>query len=462
MVLRQPDEGGTMNSRVRILLVDDEAPSREALLTLLKNFGYAVTGAGSGAEALRLLSPDRFDIVISDLFLPDCTGLDILRKVKELSPLIEVIMITGHGSAETAVKAMKEGASDYITKPLNIEELRLVIAKAEEKKRLLQENVYLKKQLRDRYEFANIIGDSPAMQLVFSRMKRIMATDSTVLILGESGTGKELVAKALHFNGARKEKPFIPVNCAAIPENLLESELFGHTRGSFTGAIRDKVGKFEAANHGTIFLDEIGIMPMHLQTKLLRVLQEQEVERVGSSKQIKLDVRVISATNNNLEEEIRRGTFREDLYYRLNVIPIAIPPLRERQEDILPLVRHFIAKNCRAMNRPLMTIAPEAVEAMEQYHWPGNVRELENVIERTVALTEHDHIARHDLPRNIRDEALTRVTERGVDLVKTVAEIEKRMILDALALANGVKAQAAVMLNLNRTTLVEKMRRLGM
>jgi DNA-binding NtrC family response regulator len=357
---------------------------------------------------------------------------------------------------------MKEGAFDYITKPLNVDELRIIIAKAVEKNRLLSENVYLKKQLRDRYEFANIIGSSPAMQRVFTSMQRIVRTDSTVLILGESGTGKELVAKAIHFNGPRKEKPFIPVNCAAIPENLLESELFGHTRGSFTGAIKDKVGKFEAANHGTIFLDEIGTMPMHLQTKLLRVLQEQEVERIGSTKPIKLDVRVVSATNINLEEEIKRGVFREDLYYRLNVIPINLPPLRERLEDILPLVKHFIDKYCRAMNRPLMTVSKEAIEALELYQWPGNVRELENVIERTVALTESDHVTLDDLPRNVRDAALTRVGERGVDLVKTVAEIEKKMILDALTLAKGVKAQAAAMLNINRTTLVEKMRRLGL
>ena len=451
-----------MKEPVRILLVDDEEPSRTALLLLLKHSGYTVTGVGSGSEAFKLLASERFDIVISDLFLPDCTGLDILKKVKGLSTAMEVIMITGHASAETAVKAMKEGAFDYITKPLNIDELRIILEKALENKRLLSENVYLKKQLRDRYEFANFVGSSPAMQKVFSRMKRIIATDSTILVLGESGTGKEMVAKAIHYNGPRKDKPFIPVNCSAIPENLLESELFGHTRGSFTGAVKDKVGKFEAANHGTIFLDEIGTMPMHLQTKLLRVLQEQEVERVGSSRPIKLDVRVIAATNVNLEEEIRKGLFREDLYYRLNVIPITLPPLRERVADVLPLVKHFTAKYCKAMNRPLMTVSREAVEALEQYQWPGNVRELENVIERTVALTESDHIDLDDLPRGIRDEARTRVSEQGVDLVKTLADIEKKMILDALALAKGVKAQAAAMLRINRTTLVEKMRRLGL
>ncbi|HEX8961320.1 MAG TPA: sigma-54 dependent transcriptional regulator, partial [Geobacteraceae bacterium] len=365
-------------------------------------------------------------------------------------------------SAETAVRAMKEGAFDYITKPLNLDELRIILDKALEKRRLLKENVYLRKQLRDKYEFANIIGSSPAMQKVFTRMKRIIKTDSTVLIMGESGTGKEIVAKAIHFNGHRKDKPFIAVHCGAIPENLLESELFGHTKGAFTGAIKDKMGKFEAADQGTIFLDEIGTMPMHLQTKLLRVLQEQEVERIGSNRPIKLDVRVISATNQNLEDEVKAGNFRDDLYYRLNVIPLNLPPLRERVEDILPLVKHFLQKNCRDMKRPMMTPSKEALEALEIYHWPGNVRELENIVERTVALTEGNQITLDDLPSSVRMMASTRVVERGVDLVKTISGIERKMIADALALSGGVKARAAAMLNLNRTTLVEKMRRLGM
>jgi two-component system response regulator AtoC len=361
---------------------------------------------------------------------------------------------------------MKKGAYDYITKPLNIDELRIIIDKAVEKGELLSENVYLKKLLREKYEFANIIGTSQPMQQLFSRMQRIIKTDSTVLILGESGTGKELVAKAIHFNGSRKDKPFVAVNCSAIPENLLESELFGHVKGAFTGAVREKIGKFEAANNGTIFLDEIGTLPMHLQTKLLRVLQEQEVERVGSNRQIKLDVRVISATNVNLEEEAQRGNFREDLFYRLNVIPVVIPPLRERIEDILPLTRHFLQKNCRAMQRPIMHLDKEALEALEAYPWNGNVRELENIIERVVALTEGDVIALRDLPANICKSYLeggtTSVTPAGIDMVQTINEIEKRMINEALQLSGGVKARAAVMLSINRTTLVEKMRRLGM
>jgi two-component system response regulator AtoC len=451
-----------MKEHIKILLVDDEAPSREALGLLLKSAGYEISGAGSGHEAFELLTAGSFDIVITDLFLPDLNGIDILKRVKSLSPAMEVILITGHASAETAVRAMKEGAFDYITKPLNLDELRMIIDKALEKRRLLSENVYLKKQLRDKFEFANIIGSSPAMQKVFNRMKRIIKTDSTVLVMGESGTGKEIVAKAIHFNGHRKDKPFIAVHCGAIPESLLESELFGHMKGSFTGAVRDKIGKFEAADQGTIFLDEIGTMPMHLQTKLLRVLQEQEVERVGSNRPIKLDVRIISATNQNLEEEVKAGNFRDDLFYRLNVIPLSLPPLRERREDILPLVKHFLQKNCKEMKRPMMTLTKEVLEALELYHWPGNVRELENIVERTVALTEGNQITLDDLPSAIRMEASTRVVERGVDLVKTVNEIEKKMIAEALALTNGVKARAAAMLNLNRTTLVEKMRRLGM
>ena len=457
-----------MREQFRILLVDDEHSSREALTLLLKKAGYHVTDAGTGHEALQFLASEPFNIVITDLFLPDSNGIDILKEVKRLSITMEVILITGFASAETAVQAMKEGAFDYITKPLNFEELKIIIAKAIEKHQLVNENVYLKKQLRDKYEFSNIIGNSPAMQQVFNLMKRVVKTDSTVLIMGESGTGKEVVAKAIHFNSVRRNLPFVAVHCGAIPENLLESELFGYVRGAFTGANRDKIGKFEAANGGTIFLDEIGTMPLQLQTKLLRVLQEHEVERVGSTKTLKLDVRVISATNHLLEEEVKRGSFREDLYWRLNVIPINLPPLRKRIEDILPLARHFLAKYCQEMNRPLMSLGKESLEALEAYHWPGNVRELENVVERIAALTESSHITPADLPPNIStafrepDEYSIRVTNAGVDLMKTVSRIEMKMIDEALTLAGGVKAQAAALLNMNRTTLVEKMRRLGM
>jgi len=450
-----------MKERAKILLVEDDDISRDTLSRLLKMSGYAVKGAASGRSGLSYLDHEPFDIIITDLLLPDINGIEILKQAKDVSPSTEVILITGHASAETAVKAMKEGAFDYITKPLNFDELSILIANALEKRQLRSENVYLKQQLHNKYDFANIIGMSPPMQKLFARLKKVAGTDSTILVLGESGTGKELVARAIHFNGHRKDKPFIPVNCAAIPESLLEGELFGHVKGAFTGAIRDKIGKFEAANGGTIFLDEIGTMPMHLQTKLLRALQEQEIERIGSTRPIKLDVRVISATNLDLEKEVKNGNFRDDLFYRLNVIPVVLPPLRERREDILPLVRHFLEKNCTEMKRPRMTISNEALHTLEAYSWPGNVRQLENMVERIVALSEDERIMLSDIPGNIRDEVMTTVSEQGVDLVKTVNEIEKKMICDALALAKGVKAKAAGMLGLNRTTLVEKMRRLG-
>jgi DNA-binding NtrC family response regulator len=456
-----------MRNLSQILLIDDESHNREALTLLLSHAGYQVQSAASGEEALKILQETPFEIVITDLFLPGVSGIDILKRVKEDSPFTNVILITGNASAETAVEAMKEGAFDYITKPLNFEKLKILVAKALEKSRLVAENLYLRQQLRGKYKFDRIIGNSPAMQQVFSRMEKIVHTDSTILILGESGTGKELVAKAIHFNGPRREKPFIAINCGAIPADLLESELFGHARGSFTGAVADKPGKFEAANGGTIFLDEIGTMPMHLQMKLLRVLQEHEVERVGTSKKIKLNVRVISATNANIEDEVKRGVFREDLYYRLNVIPILLPPLRERREDIALLARHFLLKSCKEMNRPLMSISAAAMQALEAYDWPGNVREMENVIERSVALTDGEIIERSDLPAGIGgidDESIPgllcpRVTEDGVDMVRIIEAIERRLIGEALELSDGVKARAANLLGINRTTLVEKIKR---
>jgi DNA-binding NtrC family response regulator len=455
-----------MRNLSQILLIDDESHNREALTLLLSHAGYQVRSAASGEEALQILQETPFEVVITDLFLPGVSGIDILKRVKEDSPYTNVILITGNASAETAVEAMKEGAFDYITKPLNFEKLKILVAKALEKSRLVAENLYLRQQLRGKYKFDRIIGNSPAMQQVFSRMEKIVHTDSTILILGESGTGKELVAKAIHFNGPRREKPFIAINCGAIPADLLESELFGHARGAFTGAVADKPGKFEAANGGTIFLDEIGTMPMHLQMKLLRVLQEHEVERVGTNQKIKLNVRVISATNANIEDEVKRGAFREDLYYRLNVIPILLPPLRERREDIAVLARHFLLKSCKEMNRPLMSISPVAMQALEAYDWPGNVREMENVIERAVALTDGEVIEKRDLPVSIGsiDESAPgqfcpKVTEEGVDMVRVIETIERQMITEALELSDGVKARAASLLGINRTTLVEKIKR---
>ena len=457
-----------MDDTIKILVIDDDDSGREALTVLLRLAGYEVTSAATGKIALDLIGCEQYQVIVSDLFLPDKSGLDILQNVRKVSPATEVIVVTGYASAQTAVRAMKEGAFDYITKPIDVDELKIVVSKALEKQKLLSENRYLRRQLQGRFEFNNIIGSSPAMNLVFERMNRIVKTDSAVLVSGESGTGKELVAKALHYNGIRKEQPFVAVNCSAIPEALLESELFGHVRGAFTGAIKDKPGKFEAANHGTIFLDEIGTLPLHLQAKLLRVLQEHEVERVGSNKTLKLHVRVISATNVDLENMVNRGEFREDLYYRLNVIPLHLPPLRERQQDIMYLTTFFLEKQCRLMERPPCTISKQALEALEQYSWPGNVRELENLIERMIVLTDATVITLDDVPAKIvgekpAGEALkVNMPDQGVDLVATISRIEHSLITQALESAGGVKARAAALLGINRTTLVEKIKRLKM
>ncbi len=458
-----------MDAAAKILLIDDDPGSCEGLSLLLRREEYEVTALESGEAALKALSRTNYDVIITDLFLPGVSGIDILKHVKEKSLPCNVILITGNASAETAVEAMKEGAFDYITKPVNFTELRVLIEKAVEKSRLIAENIYLRQQLRGKYKFDNIIGNSPAIQMVFTRMEKIMNTDSTVLILGESGTGKELVARAIHYNSHRKAKPFITINCGAIPAELLESELFGHVRGAFTGAVVDKPGKFELADQGTIFLDEIGTMPVHLQMKLLRVLQEHEVERVGGSQRIRFDVRLISATNANLENLVEQGLFREDLYYRLNVIPVPLPPLRERREDIPLLARHFLQKTCKDMHRELMSFTPAALDALEAYEWPGNVREMENAIERAVALSEEASIDRQDLPPKVSGAsrtdnvlALPAIPEEGIDMPEAIAQIEKTFIQRALQKTRGVKSQAAILLGINRTTLVEKIKRLDL
>ncbi len=456
-----------MINKSRILLIDDESESCSALSILLTQVGYDVEITSSGEEALRLQENQPFDLIISDLFLPGLSGIDILKQVKDDSPETSVILITGKASAETAVEAMKEGALDYITKPFNFERLKIQVSKALEKNKLVLENTYLRQQLQGRYRFDNIIGTSQEMQHVFRRMGKVTGTDSTILILGSSGTGKELVARAIHYNSPRKNKPFLAINCGAIPSDLLESELFGHTKGAFTSAFADKPGKFEVANGGTIFLDEVGNMPQLLQMKLLRVLQEHEFERVGSTHKIHLNIRLISATNIDLKEQIKAGHFREDLYYRLNVIPINLPPLKERHGDIPQLARFFVEKICNEMNRPQLNISEDAIEAMGSYDWPGNVREMENIIERTIALTDSPVIRSKDLPPDISKRVVgtglttPQITSQGIDMNQEIDNIEIEMIQQAMVLEKGVKARAAKLLNINRTTLVEKIKRLG-
>lgn len=456
-----------MSQKSQILLIDDEPESCTALSLLLERADYQVECCQSGEQALNLINKQPFDLIISDLVLPGISGIDVLKQVKEDFPDTGVILITGKASTETAVEAMRAGALDYITKPFNIERLKIQVIKALEKTHLVQENKYLRQQLHGRYRFDNIIGTSQVMQQVFSRMEKVTATDSTILILGASGTGKELVARAIHYNSPRKNKPFIAINCGAIPSELLESELFGHTKGAFTSAFNEKAGKFEVAHGGTLFLDEIGNMPQQLQVKLLRVLQEHEFERVGSSQKIRINIRLISATNVNLQEQVRTGQFREDLYYRLNVIPIRLPPLRKRRGDIPELARFFSEKICREMNRPQISFTAAAMTAMEAYNWPGNVREMENIIERTIALTENPIIHCEDLPsdisKTIPETAMTstRLNDEGIDMNRVISEIEREMIQQALELGKGVKARAADLLKINRTTLVEKIKRLG-
>ncbi len=456
-----------MDQNAQILLVDDDKESCAALSLLLEKSGYSVVTCHSGEDALIRVQNHPFDLIISDLVLPGLSGIDVLKRVREESSDTCVILITGKASTETAVEAMREGALDYITKPFNLNQLTVQIEKALEKRRLIVENRYLRQQLRGRYRFDNIIGTSQAMQRVFRRMEKVTATDSTILILGASGTGKELVARAIHYNSPRKDNPFIAINCGAIPAELLESELFGHIKGAFTGAIADVRGKLEVANHGTIFLDEIGDMPPQLQMKLLRVLQEHEFEPVGSTRKVHLDIRLISATNVDLKERVKTGQFREDLYYRLNVIPIHLPQLRERRGDIPQLARFFAEKICREMKRPVVEIGADAMEALEAYHWPGNVREMENIIERTIALGDNRLIRRSDLPSDIaRNHPQPQaggklLTPSGIDLNRATADFERELIRQAMVLGDGVKARAARLLNINRTTLVEKMKRLG-
>ncbi|MGZ3724742.1 MAG: sigma-54-dependent transcriptional regulator [Pseudobdellovibrio sp.] len=441
----------------RILVVDDEDSIREFLEIMLKKEGYEVTTAEDGLRAKEILSKKSFDMVISDMQMPNMTGIELLKHVKESYPDIVFMMITAFGTTETAVDAMKMGAYDYVTKPFKIDEVRLNIANALRSKNLETEVRILKKELVKEYSFQNMIGNSPAMHAIFDMVKRVSQAPTNVLITGESGTGKEVVAKAIHYNGPLKDKPFVTINCGAIPENLMESEMFGHKKGSFTGAITDKVGLFEVADGGTLFLDEVGELPLTIQVKLLRAIQERIIRRVGATDDMKVEVRIIAATNRNLEEMVAKGGFRQDLFYRLNVINIKTPALRERQEDIPLLANHFLQKYNEKLNKTIASISTEAMAILSQYNYPGNVRELENMIERTVALESGSTILPESLPpmvntssgRKMASSNEIEIGDSGLDLDKVMGQIEKELLIKAIHSAGGVKKKAAKLLNIS-------------
>ncbi len=451
----------------KILIVDDDEGVRQVLGQSLQEAGYAVTSADSGERAVAAVREAPFDLVVLDMVLPRVDGLEVLKEITAVRPEIPVVMITGYASVETAIKAMKMGAVDYVVKPFRMEEVDLVIGKALERSHLRRENVYLRRQLESTYGVHNIIGQSGEMRRIFSLIEQVASTRSTVLITGASGAGKELIAKALHFNGERRNRPFVSVNCGGIPDTLLEDELFGHVRGAFTDAVADRPGRFEAADSGTLFLDEIGNMSMSLQIKLLRVLQEREFLPLGGTKRVSVDVRIIAATNIDLKKMMEEGRFREDLYYRLNVIHIQLPSLRERRDDIPLLIHHFLNKYCQEMNVPVKRFTPEALKALVEFSWPGNVRQLENVIERAVALSfGKGDLGREDLPREVLEEGavelpLLQVGGDGFSLDEVLASYEQRMLYQALEHAGWVKTRAAELLKIKRTTLIEKMKRLG-
>jgi len=452
-----------MTSHERILVVDDEEQMRDLLAKVLERKGYQVSVCGDGTEALALLEREPADLVITDVRMPGLNGMEALRAIKELNPEIVVLIMTAFGSIDQAVQAVKEGAYDYINKPFKIDEILLTIEKALEERHLRHEVSTLRQELRTRYHFENLIGKSRAMQEVFGLIEQVAGSRSTVMVYGKSGTGKELVAKAIHYNSPRSTKAFVAVNCAAIPAELLESELFGHERGAFTGAIATKVGKFELATGGTLFLDEIGHMRLDLQAKILRALQEREIERVGGTRTIKIDVRVLAATNRDLKKAIEEGTFREDLYYRLNVVPITLPPLRQRREDVPLLVEHFIAKYNREFTRKVKGFSAGATAALYQYDWPGNVRELENVIERAVALAQSETISLRELPLEISilgGDVIEDIQKAGLTLREARSHFERQYILNILDRVQWNQTEAARVLGLHRNTLAWKLQRL--
>ena len=452
----------------RILVVDDEASMRQFLAICLRRAGHEVALASSADEALGVLAGTPADIVVTDLRMPgELDGLGLLREVKARAAATEVILVTAFATADTALAAMKQGAYDYLIKPFKVDELNAVIDRALEKRALIAENAALRDQVAGRVRMAQLLGKSKAMQKVFEVIGKIHSARTSVLITGESGTGKELVARALHTEGNRAGGRFVAVNCGAIPDELMESELFGHVRGAFTGAVADRLGLFREADGGTLFLDEIGELSLGLQVKLLRALQERKVKPVGATGELDVDVRVVAATNRELEEEVARGGFRQDLYYRLNVIELRIPPLRQRREDIPLLVEHFLRRHGRDAGRPALTVSPAALARLEEYDFPGNVRELENLIERAVALAGSDEIGVDDLPRlkpagNRGGEAVVELPDDGVDLDRLVADYERAWVGKALERAGGVRKKAAQLLGISFRSMRYRLAKLGL
>ncbi|MFA5839440.1 MAG: sigma-54 dependent transcriptional regulator [Candidatus Margulisiibacteriota bacterium] len=444
-------------NRPSLLVVDDEDSLLITYRSILKH-AYDITPASSGKEALDLLENNKYDLMLLDIMLGDSNGLDILKKSKERDSQLAVIMVTAVRDVRDAVVAMKSGAYDYLTKPFEADEILTVVAKALEHRELIKENRYLRQTLQEKESYLELIGKSAIMQEVYTLIDKVAATTSTVLITGESGTGKELVARAIHKKSPRANQPFVVVNCAAIPENLFESELFGHARASFTGAIEDRLGKFELADGGTIFLDEIGCMPPTMQAKLLRVIQDNLVEKVGSSKPVKVDTRIIAATNLPIEEAVEKGLFRKDLFYRLNVIRINLPPLRDRKEDISPLANYFLVQFNLELNRKIKGFTEGSITLLTRYNWPGNVRELQNMVERAVTLAgESDYITSESFPLQNERQGLnsTSLKDAGV-------EFETNYINAVLQKTNGNQTKAADLLGINRTTLIAKMKQLGL
>lgn len=459
-----------MNHKLHLYLIEDNAAMREGLEQVARRQGYEVKSFERAEAALQALATAPADLILSDYRLPGMNGLELLEKVKALQPACEVMVMTAFGSIELAVQAMQKGAADFITKPISPEELTLKLerfaqrlAQRRELESLQEQNLYLREQEEKQFNFGEIIGQAQPMQEVFRMLQKVAPTDSSVIIYGESGTGKELVARAIHKNSNRSAGPFVRVNCGALSETLLESELFGHEKGAFTGALKRKLGRFELAQAGTIFLDEIGDISPNLQIKLLRVLQEKEFERVGGEETVSVDVRVIAATHRNLKEEVASGRFREDLYYRLHIVPINLPALRQRLDDLPVLVEHFLQRLGHELRKPNLQIAPAALDMMRNYHWPGNVRELENVLERAAVLCEGADITLADLPPLVKDRnAILSLSDDHLDLNKTLEDVERAMLERAMTRAHGVKAEAARILGIKTTTLLYKLGKYGM